>query len=144
LAAYVGVDVLYGWWLKKQRVSELRSAFAQGTVPEPNVRTGDLLIERRDVSKKIESIIQPPAIYDSYNMIVGDHGSGKTTLVCMVGHKKSGIIYVDVPPTEPFEKAFAKALKWSPEIKTPLKRFAEKYFSYTVPKGSKVPWMSHQ
>jgi hypothetical protein len=139
LAAYVGANVLYGWWLKKQRVSELRSAFAQGTVPEPNVRTGDLLIERRDVSKEIESIIQPPCVCDSYYMIVGDNATGKTTLVRMVGHKKNGIIYVDVPPTEPFEKAFAEALKWSPEIQTPLNRFAEKYFSYTAPKESKVP-----
>jgi len=92
------------------------NAFAKGAVPD-TLAVG--LVERPGISREVASLLQPPADYDCYDMIVGYHGTGKTTLVRHVGHQHPGIIYVDVTAKETsdeaFTETFAKALSWSPQ-----------------------------
>ena len=66
----------------------------------------------------MKRILQPPREYSTYDLIVGNYGTGKTTLVRHVGRECSGVIYVEVPALpEKLDRAFAMAINWSPSIK---------------------------
>jgi hypothetical protein len=79
-----------------------------------------------------------PTLYDGYDLIVGNHSTGKATLVRLVGHKNSGIVYVDVLLKSPFEGDFAEALRWSPEIQTLGHVLAEGLFGYKEPEKGEI------
>ena len=77
----------------------------------------ECFVERPGISKTIASVLQPPSGYNSYDMIIGYHGTGKTTLVRHLGHQHPGIIYVDIAPgatsEERFAESFGQAIQWS-------------------------------
>lgn len=104
---------LYSNW---DRERKLRSALSAGAVPE--IKTKVSLVERVGPTEAIKSILKPKTDYAQYNMIVGNHATGKTTLVRLVGHQLDGILYVNINPTSVSHYAFAqemsKALHWTP------------------------------
>ena len=108
-------QVIYTYLENNEREKRLLSAFHQGTV---SVVGNDNFIERPGISKHVREILQPPQGYDSYDMIVGFQGTGKTTLVRNVSHQHQGIIYVNVgtlnTSEDGFARAFAEALRWTP------------------------------
>jgi GTPase SAR1 family protein len=68
-------------------------------------------------------------------MIVGNHGTGKTTLVRQVGHEHSGIVYVSVPENLAFETAFQNALRWSPPVTSWWEVLLENITKFKKPRG---------
>jgi len=93
----IGIAVMgiYEYKSNAGRERELANAFKKGSVPKPIIED---VIERKKLSKDIAQILQPPMGYNKYNLIVGYHGGGKTTLVRHVGHQYSGIIYIIYVP----------------------------------------------
>ena len=77
----------------------------------------DCFGERPGISRTISSVLQPVAGYNCYDMIIGYHGTGKTTLVRHVSHEVGGIIDVDILPgatsEERFANVFGAPLKWT-------------------------------
>ncbi|RPA92041.1 hypothetical protein L873DRAFT_1818382 [Choiromyces venosus 120613-1] len=84
----------------------------------PYVERKATLVERPGAMRAIESILKPQGGYARYNMIVGNHRTGKTTLVHHVGHQLDGILYVNISPNnvtdKTFVEEFAKAFHWTP------------------------------
>ncbi|RPA92019.1 hypothetical protein L873DRAFT_1818348 [Choiromyces venosus 120613-1] len=84
----------------------------------PDVKRKAMLVERPGAMRAIESILKPQSDYAFYDMIVGNHGTGKTTLIRHVGHQLDGILYVNISPNsvseETFAEEFAKAFHWTP------------------------------
>ncbi len=57
------------------------------------------LINREEIAKKLSKILLLISDHSSYHVVVGNQGTGKTTVVrqCAKNVGK-GVIYVDVPP----------------------------------------------
>jgi Cdc6-like AAA superfamily ATPase len=51
-------------------------------------------VPRPDVKAEIEKIISAPA--GRYHIIVGNHGTGKTTIVEQIAREKSGVLYISI------------------------------------------------
>jgi Cdc6-like AAA superfamily ATPase len=51
-------------------------------------------VQRPDVKAEIEKIISAPA--GIYHIIVGNHGTGKTTIVEQIAREKSGVLYISI------------------------------------------------
>ena len=109
-------NVVYAQYSNWAREKGLYSALATGAVPD--VECKENIVKRQGATLAIESILKPQSNYAQYNMIVGKHGTGKTTLVRHVGHQLDGILYVNIGPNHVSEKtfgeAFAKAFHWTP------------------------------
>ncbi|PWW77223.1 hypothetical protein C7212DRAFT_362855 [Tuber magnatum] len=109
-------NVVYAQYSNLVREKRLHSALAMGAVPD--VKSTEELVERPDVTRAIEYILKPKRNYGSYDMIVGNHGTGKTTMVRHVAHQLEGVLYVDISPNsvsdKTFAEAFAKAFNWTP------------------------------
>ena len=127
--------VYYAYYANRIREKNIRSAFDKGAVPTVEEST---FVERKKVSQDIESIIQPRKGYSNYDLIVGNHGTGKTTLVRKVGHEHHGIIYVDVPENLSFDMAFKKALRWSPPITSWSDVLLKKIFQFEKPREGEI------
>ena len=95
------------------RKRKLRNAFCKGAVPSPE----GFVVERMELAAKVKRILQPQNGCSTYQIIAGNHGTGKTTLVRQVGHECSGIIYVQIPEDGLFEDAFAHAINRSPPMR---------------------------
>jgi len=54
------------------------------------------IIDRPDAENMVESVIKSPPT--KYDVIVGNHGTGKSTLVYRLACRLPGIVYVTVPP----------------------------------------------
>ncbi|RPA92485.1 hypothetical protein L873DRAFT_1817561 [Choiromyces venosus 120613-1] len=84
----------------------------------PDVERKAMLVERPGAMRAIEAILKPQSDYACYDMIVGNHGTGKTTLIRHVGHQLDGILYVNISPKgvsdKTFAQEFAKAFHWTP------------------------------
>ncbi|PUU80069.1 P-loop containing nucleoside triphosphate hydrolase protein [Tuber borchii] len=108
-------NVVYTQYTNRIREIKLQSALAMGAVPDIERKVN--FVERLGATKAIESILKPHIDYEHYNMIVGNHGTGKTTLVRHVGHKLDGILYVSIRPNCASDKSFAeemaKAFHWT-------------------------------
>ncbi|PWW73566.1 hypothetical protein C7212DRAFT_365847 [Tuber magnatum] len=108
-------NVVYAQYSNLVRENGLRSALAMGAVPD--VKRTEKLVERPDATRAIEYILKPQSDYAYYDMIVGNHGTGKTTLIRHVAHQLDGVLYVDISPNsvsdKTFAEAFAKAFNWT-------------------------------
>jgi len=133
-----GVYAYYCEWI---RARNLARAFHAGAVQEPLVAN---LIEREKIAREITSILQPPPEYNKYDIIVGDHGVGKTTIVKHVSHKLSGVVYVDIEANaasdKDFGKSFAKALNWTPKTLGWVRILLEKLGITEPEEHSKFPF----
>src|SRR5688572_22146408 len=57
------------------------------------------LIYREVAIKKMNRILEPIPDHSSYHVVVGNHGTGKTTVVRQCARDVGkGVIYIDVPP----------------------------------------------
>ncbi|CAG8683023.1 4102_t:CDS:2, partial [Racocetra fulgida] len=73
-------------------------AFEHGSCPELDVMQKQL-IYREGVIKKLRRVLEPISDHSSYHVVVGNHGTGKTTVVRQCARDVGkGVIYVDVPP----------------------------------------------
>lgn len=109
-------DIAIAYYGERKRLQTLRSAFAKGSVAIDGINAPEF-VQRPEVTAAIEKVLTPRQWYHGYDLIVGNHGTGKTSLVKNIGHHLQGIIYVDLPPTRnDFDFALIDALKWTPPI----------------------------
>ncbi|RIB14117.1 P-loop containing nucleoside triphosphate hydrolase protein [Gigaspora rosea] len=73
------------------------------------------LIYREIVIKQLRRFLEPISDHSSYHVVVGNHGTGKTTVVRQCAREVGkGVIYVDVPPVlDNFIDNLAKAIGYS-------------------------------
>ena len=133
----VFVDIMIASYCNTLREGSLRGAFRKGAVPSPE----GFVVERKELAAEVERILQPPEGYAKYHLIVGDHGTGKTTLVRQVAHERSGIIYVSIPKNVSlFGEEFAHAINWSPENNSGwLSKTSARVFGIKVLEGCEKP-----
>ena len=118
------------------REKNLHGAFRKGAVPSPE----GFVVERKELAAEMERILQPPEGYARYHLIVGDHGTGKTTLIRQVAHERDGIIYVSIPKdVSLFGEEFAHAINWSPISSTWLSKTFVRVFGIKVLEGCEKP-----
>jgi hypothetical protein len=89
LAAF-SADVLYHLWLDNRRERTLCAAFESATIPDP-----PYFVDRPEITEKVRKTIASSS--RAYKVIVGNHGTGKSTLVKKVASETAGTIYVYVP-----------------------------------------------
>ena len=131
----LSADVVYAYWYEKDRDKRI-DAVLEKTGRDRCNPWEDLysytleqsMIDRPDVEKMVESVIKSPPT--KYDVIVGNHGTGKSTLVYRLACRLPGIVYVTIPPalspamsdTTPEHNArlvFARALKAALDWKVP-------------------------
>jgi len=81
-------------------------------------------IKRPDAERLFEDVIKSPR--STYSVIVGSHGTGKSTLARKVARKTQGMIYVNVPAdqisdsvlevVDSLDSALQKVLNWHKPI----------------------------
>jgi predicted AAA+ superfamily ATPase len=81
-------------------------------------------IPRKPLVEEIKQLITPSEAARFYPLIVGEHGTGKTSLIklavsYMDKNEPKGVVYVDIPLKCDLEadvsKAMRQALGWSPD-----------------------------
>ncbi|CAI2186984.1 17541_t:CDS:2, partial [Funneliformis geosporum] len=107
-------DLSFASWYNRQNESILLHAFEHGSCPEPDVME-EQLIHREVVIEKLRRIFKPISDHSSYHIVIGNHGTGKTTVVRQCARDVGkGVIYVDVPPVlDNFIDNLAKAIGYS-------------------------------
>ncbi|RUS17972.1 hypothetical protein BC937DRAFT_89299 [Endogone sp. FLAS-F59071] len=85
--------------LKPRRNRNERSvlkALERGSCPKHKV-DNEVFIPHPDVMAELKSILNPQPRHSSYHIIVGELGTGKTTMVKEVARTiKKGVIYIDI------------------------------------------------
>ncbi|KAG0128498.1 hypothetical protein HOY82DRAFT_611720 [Tuber indicum] len=99
------VHVVYTPYSDQIREKCLLSTLAIGAIPD--VESKENLVTRQGGIRAIEPILKPQGDYAYYSIIVGKHGTGKTTLVRQVGHQLDGILYLNISPNSVSNEAFA-------------------------------------
>ena len=79
-------------------------------------------IPRKPLVEEIRQLITPAEESRLYPLIIGEHGTGKTSLIKLAVNgmdEPKGVVYVDIPSECDSEvdvaKAMQKALGWSPD-----------------------------
>jgi KaiC/GvpD/RAD55 family RecA-like ATPase len=101
------------------RESTIYDQLKKGPVFEEEI---EATIPRESLVEKIRQITTPAGKSRLYPLIIGEHGTGKTSLITLAVNdidEPKGIVYVDIPlecdsPVN-VAKAMQKALGWSPD-----------------------------
>ncbi|RUS14985.1 P-loop containing nucleoside triphosphate hydrolase protein [Endogone sp. FLAS-F59071] len=117
LLALIPADLVYAKWCNWQTESALFKTIENGTCPKKDIKDAEL-IPRPTIMVQLERIFNPPPDYSAYRTIVGEHGTGKTTIIKDAATKVGkGVVYINIPDDlsnlENFGDAFAKAIGWS-------------------------------
>jgi hypothetical protein len=79
-------------------------------------------IPRKPLVEEIRQITTPAGKSRLYPLIIGEHGTGKTSLITLAVNsidKPKGVVYIDIPlecdSAADVTKAMKKALGWSPD-----------------------------
>ncbi|RHZ82895.1 hypothetical protein Glove_103g267 [Diversispora epigaea] len=122
-------DLSFAYFYNSRNERILLHAFENGFCPEPDV-PGEQLIYREDVIKELKRILEPVPDHSSYHIVVGNHGTGKTTVVRQSAKDvRKGVIYIDVPPVlDRFIDKLAQAIGYS----------FEEYVSFTESSKRKI------
>lgn len=109
LVGLIGVDLGYAKYVEYKREKRIRQAFEKGSTPTPTV---DEFLPRDVLLERLKVILIPKKAAKFYNLITGEHGTGKTTLVLNACREVGvGCVYVSVPDdTRSFGKALAEAI----------------------------------
>ncbi|CAG8748652.1 14365_t:CDS:2, partial [Gigaspora rosea] len=113
-AGLVLFDLNFANWYNRRNERTILNAFEYGSCPEPDVMQKQL-IYREIVIKQLRRFLEPISDHSSYHVVVGNHGTGKTTVVRQCAREVGkGVIYVDVPPVlDNFIDNLAKAIGYS-------------------------------
>ncbi|CAG8516518.1 5391_t:CDS:2 [Gigaspora rosea] len=79
-AGLVLFDLNFANWYNRRNERIIINAFEHGSCPEPDVMQEELIYHEA-VIKKLRQILEPISVHGSYHVIVGNHGTGKTTVV---------------------------------------------------------------
>jgi hypothetical protein len=128
-AVFFAADVGYAYWREKQRQKNIYSAFLPTAVPSP----ADF-VARPAVMEMIQKCLTAGT---KYEVIVGNHGAGKSTMVRQVAGAIPGVIYVYVAGgnniATTLTTAFQDALNWEERQPSWLDVFLQK----TAPSSAK-------
>ena len=96
-------QAIYGSWLDRQWEGHLCAAFDPSPAPVvPN------FVERLAVIEKVRRVIA--ATSTQYGVIIGNYGTGKSTVVQKIACETSGALYAFIRPKMDVESAVAKAI----------------------------------
>ncbi|CAF1266341.1 unnamed protein product [Adineta steineri] len=123
---------------------EIKYTFRFGSCPNFKFPE-DQLLERKELLDTLTSIVTPvpDKLVSSYYIVVGDHGTGKTTLIRQAARKAGGgVIYVDVPSNvEKFGASFARAIRFNFKEHLRLSTWIEsKMFGSPPDEGKEASW----
>jgi KaiC/GvpD/RAD55 family RecA-like ATPase len=97
IGAFISFDALWAWWIESRRIPKVLEQFEHGSTNIPIVTNGNYF-ERPKEEHLVKLLVGNEAKPGSFNLITGEHGTGKSTIVkhcCKeVG---SGVLYVLVP-----------------------------------------------
>ncbi|RUS13807.1 hypothetical protein BC937DRAFT_94747 [Endogone sp. FLAS-F59071] len=103
--------------LRKEKEKEIENeeAVLKAIEQETYPKSDDNLIARKAIIDKVEKLFSKP--YD-YHLIVGEHGTGKTTVIRQAADKVGkGIVYIQgYDELTDFSNAFANVLGWNYDI----------------------------
>jgi KaiC/GvpD/RAD55 family RecA-like ATPase len=85
-------------------------------------KIGDIIL-RKELVNQVRNLIAPTATPRLYPLIIGEHGTGKTSLIQFAVNgleEPKGIVYVDVPVEDEspvdLAQAMQQALGWNPDL----------------------------
>ena len=116
---YVGREFLLPDWYKGFRQHGCERAVYRRLEKGPEIHEDiKYPISREDQVEKVRQLITPELTSGSYFMIVGEHGTGKTSLIKLAldnMKKPMGVIYVNVKKPSSFVNSMQQALNWNPK-----------------------------
>ncbi|CAF0977347.1 unnamed protein product [Rotaria sp. Silwood1] len=116
VAIFILAGIGYVIFEQTRNDHEIKRTFRNGSCPNFKFKEEQLL-ERKEILDELSRIIKPVAnkLVSSYYIVVGDHGTGKTTLIRQAARQAGrGVIYVDIPyNVERFGSAFARSINFN-------------------------------
>ncbi|CAH1768579.1 14851_t:CDS:2, partial [Entrophospora sp. SA101] len=111
---FISVDLLYAWYRNRCNERLLNETVEKGTRPKVGI-SNDKFVPRPVVVERLKKIFQPYEDQSFYQVICGEHGTGKTTLTRISAKEVGqGVIYVDVPANfNELGEAFGKAINFT-------------------------------
>jgi hypothetical protein len=114
-----GYKTLRRRWHESARESAIYNQLKKGPVFEEEI---EATIPRKSLVEKIRQITTPAGKSRMYPLIIGEHGTGKTSLITLAVDgmdKPKGVVYLDIPRKCDSEldvvKAMQTTLGWSPD-----------------------------
>jgi hypothetical protein len=144
IAIFVVLGVGYVIYEQIKNDYEIKYTFRNGSCPNFKFKEEQLL-ERKELLDTLISIVTPveDKLVSSYYIVVGDHGTGKSTLIRQAARKVGrGVIYIDVPSNvEKFGFTFARAIRFNFKEHLRLSNWIEsKMFGSPPEDGKEASW----
>jgi len=126
-------SILYAWYIDKRRIPRVVKQFEHGSKDLEVMNTNKTYFSRPLEEERVSKIIQP---YEggSFNLVTGEHGTGKTTLVRYVSKiTGKGVVYFRVPEnTTTLGRKLGGTVSYDWEDVSWWKQIREKFFSPKV------------
>ncbi|EGG21986.1 hypothetical protein DFA_01872 [Cavenderia fasciculata] len=131
IASPVSFVLAQGW----SRSRAVLNSFEFGSFPTVTSKT---YIKRDSILQKIISKLMPHPTSCLYHLIVGEHGTGKSTLLIQACHKvRKGVVYVSVPENVgAFGREIGKAFNFKYDEHVSLKAYFNSILGEAFPRPS--------
>ena len=94
---------MYKAWLDSQREKKMVTAFDKSPAP-----ADPMFVERPLVDEMVKKVITRGGY--GYGLIVGNHGTGKSTIVKRIACETDGVLYVSINSDPNTEKELSRAI----------------------------------
>jgi len=91
ICLHTGFALCYDWYRERCVDAALEEAYPGSDSDD------EKFIKRPNAEKHFEVVVESSP--STYSVVVGSHGTGKSTLAWNLARKTQGVIYVNVPPT---------------------------------------------
>lgn len=129
-------DLYWAWRIEKNRIPNIVARLESGYTGDAELEK--VYFERPDEERKINSILDEPALGGFFYLVTGPHGTGKSSIMKHCSRQKKGVSYFQVPDNHSeFCNELVKAINYDMTPADAYRQFLSRFrIQITEPQSS--------